>query len=1014
MFPRMTSKSITFAAVLGLLLLGIPIHGWFPVSVCSGENRYHRGDCGNEEVWNTDDIHYIDDVFNVSWNTTLRIRAGVRIFVDSSHGSGKLVVEGGGRLFIEGTPEEPVVITSNATSGTPGDYTGIVVENGGTAVIKHTHIRFATIGIESSSDSVTVSDCRINDTLDWGIRFTGDGAPIISNTTVNDTGDGGVFSGGMFISSASMVRGCDIYNSSNTGIYMSSGSPIITDTCISNTTGNGLRITGSANPTIVRCNILDTWSENVHVTGNSRHIIFANCTIENLTNPGGGDTIAIENTDPDHRIDMTLLNTTYLNDSFDVGDYGNLTVAWYVNAHVRDDNGTPIRSVEVSLFNSTGWLADRRYTDVNGMAELLRGVEFVYNGTGYTFDKYHTLRAVHDGCSEGTSNIWMDGFNHTAMVLFDLGSPEASAGDDRAVNQHTQLAFDGSGSRDNIGIHSFNWTFVDGGPVTLYGEKPVYTFHNAGNFTVRLNVTDAAGNWNTDAVNVTVYDTTDPVAAAGDDLWVNQGETPLFNASGSTDNVGIINYSWGFTDNFPVLLFGPSVEYVFFNAGSFNVTLTVTDERGNSDDDIFNVTVNDTTSPEAVAGKDRTCDQGDTVFFNASGSLDNVGVVNFSWTVDENPPVILGGMLAEHTFLNAGNFTVILRVTDGNGNSAADMLIVNVNDTERPVSDTGKNISADQGDNVVFNGTASRDNVGVVNYTWSFYDDGARTVFGPTPDHTFLRAGSYEVTLMVTDAAGNRDEDIMTVTVRDTEPPVAYAGEDRSVRVGARVVFDGDGSTDNTEISNYTWNFLYNGTERWLYGRSVAFSFLSNGTYNVSLLVIDPVGNSDHDNLTLIVTDDGGANGGDGGNGTGGTTGDRRSFLWLWVSILVVLVLGGCILFLYFDRRRRMREGRKIDESEISKITGGRIDFIILRKPGTKKFKKYELHRIQGVPGDVAGIFWDTARDSSWVIDRMISGSREMVASKFEYDIKRNLDKGYSLDYFGTGLIIRLLGNRFR
>ena len=90
------------------------------------------------------------------------------------------------------------------------------------------------------------------------------------------------------------------------------------------------------------------------------------------------------------------------------------------------------------------------------------------------------------------------------------------------------------------------------------------------------------------------------------------------------------------------------------------------------------------------------------------------------------------------------------------------------------------------------------------------------------------------------------------------------------------------------------------------------------------------------------------------------------------------------------------------------------MDFIILRKPGTKRYKKYELHRIQGVAGDVAGIFWDTARDSSWVVDRMITESREKVTSMFEFDIKKNLEKGYTLDYFGSGLIIRLLGKRFR
>ena len=127
---------------------------------------------------------------------------------------------------------------------------------------------------------------------------------------------------------------------------------------------------------------------------------------------------------------------------------------------------------------------------------------------------------------------------------------------------------------------------------------------------------------------------------------------------------------------------------------------------------------------------------------------------------------------------------------------------------------------------------------------------------------------------------------------------------------------------------------------------------------------------------------------------------------------IIGILIGG--LYYYADRGRKIREGRRIDEDEINKITAGRMDFIILRKPGTKKFKKYELHRIQGSVGDVAGIFWDTARDSAWVVDRIVTGTREMITSKFEHDIKKNLEKGYSLDYFGSGLIISLLGKWLR
>jgi len=86
----------------------------------------------------------------------------------------------------------------------------------------------------------------------------------------------------------------------------------------------------------------------------------------------------------------------------------------------------------------------------------------------------------------------------------DTTAPVASAGSDQIVNEDTLVTFDGSGSYDDIGIASYVWTFVDGGPKVLTGVTSVYTFANPGVYTVTLNVTDAAGNWATDTTTITV------------------------------------------------------------------------------------------------------------------------------------------------------------------------------------------------------------------------------------------------------------------------------------------------------------------------------------------------------------------------------------------------------------------------------------------------------------------------------------------------------------------------------
>ena len=88
--------------------------------------------------------------------------------------------------------------------------------------------------------------------------------------------------------------------------------------------------------------------------------------------------------------------------------------------------------------------------------------------------------------------------------LGDVQPPVANAGPDLTVNVGTTVTFDGSKSVDDVAIKSYVWTFTDITPQTLTGIQPNYTFNNVGDFEVTLNVSDHAGNWDTDMVTITV------------------------------------------------------------------------------------------------------------------------------------------------------------------------------------------------------------------------------------------------------------------------------------------------------------------------------------------------------------------------------------------------------------------------------------------------------------------------------------------------------------------------------
>ncbi|MCJ7607058.1 MAG: PKD domain-containing protein, partial [Thermoplasmata archaeon] len=181
---------------------------------------------------------------------------------------------------------------------------------------------------------------------------------------------------------------------------------------------------------------------------------------------------------------------------------------------------------------------------------------------------------------------------------------------------------------------------------------------------------------------VTVSDVTDPVADAGEYDEVSFGTTTTLDGSGSTDNAGIENYTWSFTDGSEVALYGAVVEYVFSVEGGYVVTLTATDDAGLSDTDTLVVMVAAVNAaPVANAGFDVASSEGETVELDGSGSIDDASadLLTYTWTFEyDGELVTLTGAQAEFTFDIAGTYEVTLNVTDAEGLWDTDTMTVTV------------------------------------------------------------------------------------------------------------------------------------------------------------------------------------------------------------------------------------------------------------------------------------------------------------------------------------------------
>ena len=139
-------------------------------------------------------------------------------------------------------------------------------------------------------------------------------------------------------------------------------------------------------------------------------------------------------------------------------------------------------------------------------------------------------------------------------------------------------SFDGSASTDTDGtVASYSWNFGDGSAAGT-GAKPSHTYVSAGTFQVTLTVTDNQGATGSVTHVVTVTAPNQPPVASFTSSAVNLAAS--FDGSASRDPDGTVaSYGWNFGDGTPVTT-GVSPNHAYAAAGTYQVTLTVTDNLG--------------------------------------------------------------------------------------------------------------------------------------------------------------------------------------------------------------------------------------------------------------------------------------------------------------------------------------------------------------------------------------------------------------------------------------------------